>query len=262
MMPENERQKYLLYSHLRQFDYKVQQAQRIANQGFEAMDRPCASMSFGKDSTVMIHLLWQHNPELPVMYVNCGRWDEWPDTPRVKQEFLARFPDSFFIELQGPGIMEAYIQAGEMYIQDEEISPAAKKAQRDYGDSLAEVLDGEAKKRGYDGSFIGCRKEESDNRRRLFAMRGPLYFAKTRGQWACHPLAFWSSQDIWAYIVKYNLPYNELYDLDPQGREMARNGAMFGTRSARYGRLVFLKKMYPNWFNHFAAQFPEVRSYI
>lgn len=209
----------------------------------------------------MIHLLWQMSPKLPVMYVNCGEWDEWPDTPRVKREFLSRFPGCNFVELQGPSIIEFYEQVG-LYIQDEEDNPQARKAQREYGDSLADVLDGEARKRRFDGAFIGCRKKESDNRQRLFAMRGPLYFAKTRGMWACHPLAFWTARDVWAYIVKYDLPYNELYDLDPQGRELARNGAMFGTRSARYGRLAMMHQMYPDWFNRFAAQFPEVRSYI
>ena len=260
MIPENELELYSLHSQISAFQSRIRSAEHIINDGRAAMQCPYASMSFGKDSTVMIHMLLSLIPDLTVMYVNCGRWDEWPDTPRVKREFLGRFPCEF-IELSGPSIMEFYRKAG-FYIQDEEISPDAKWAQQEYGDSLAIILDNEAHKRGFDGSFIGCRKEESDNRRRLFAMRGPLYFAKTRNLWACHPLAFWSGRDIWAYIVQHDLPYNELYDLDPQGRELARNGAMIGTRSARYGRLIFLKRMYPDWFNRFAAEFPEVRGFI
>lgn len=208
----------------------------------------------------MVHLLLSLEPSLPVMYVNCGEWDEWPDTLRVKREFLARFPCEF-IELSGPSIIEFYREAG-LYIQDEEIDRAARQAQRRYGESLGVALDDEAIRRGFDGAFIGLRKEESNNRARLFAMRGSLYYAETRKLWACHPLVYWSARDVWAYIVKYDLPYNELYDLAPQGREMARNGAMLGTRSARYGRLTQIKRMYPEWFNRFAAEFPEVRSYV
>jgi hypothetical protein len=37
---------------------------------------------------------------------------------------------------------------------------------------------------------------------------------------------------------------------------------MIGTRSARYGRLTQIKRMYPEWFNRFAAEFPEVRCYV
>ena len=123
-------------------------------------------------------------------------------------------------------------------------------------------MDSEAIRRGFDGAFIGVRREESNNRQRLFAMRGVLYYADTRKLWACYPLAHWTARDVWAYTVIHKLPYNELYDLAPEGRERARNGAMFGTRSARYGRLKFLQQVYPDWFNRFAAEFPEVRSYV
>jgi phosphoadenosine phosphosulfate reductase len=100
-------------------------------------------------------------------------------------------------------------------------------------------------------------------------MRGPLYFAETRGLWACYPLAWWSARDVWAYLVQHDLPYNELYDIDPRGREVARNGAMFGGTQQTYagqpaymGRLAYIKRIYPDWFNRFAAEFPEVRCYV
>jgi phosphoadenosine phosphosulfate reductase len=220
------------------------------------MSQPYTSMSFGKDSTVMVHLLIKCcGLDIPVFYVDCGKWDEWPDTPRVKQEFL-EIVSCDFTELSGPSIMSAYLQSG-FYIQDEEGFAEGRKAQRDYGKSLESILDTEAKRRGLNGAFIGIRKEESNNRRRLFVMRGELYFAKTRQMWACHPLMNWSSKDIWAYIVKYDLPYNELYDLDPRGRELARNGAMFGSRSARYGRMAFMRQMYPDLWNEFLTHLPE-----
>lgn len=259
-MNDRERMIYELHAKTRGFKYRVEQARQIAQRGFAAMRYPYASLSFGKDSTAMVHLLLSIEPNLPIMYVNCGEWDEWPDTPRVKREFLARFPCNF-VELQGPSIMVAYQIAG-FYVQDEENTSLAIKLQRAYSRSLGELLDMAARWHGFDGSFIGIRKAESNNRQRLFAMRGELYYAKTRKLWACHPLMHWSARDVWAYIVVNELPYNELYDLDPRGREEARNGAMFGTRSSRYGRMAFLHQMYPDWFNRFAAEFPEARSYV
>lgn len=259
-MNESESTVYSLWAKTKEFQWKIVQARRIAERGFDTMYPSFASLSFGKDSMAMVHLLLAMKPDLPVMYVNCGKWDEWPDTSRVKAEFLAQFSCDF-TELRGPSVIEGYREA-ELFIQDEADSKEARKAQHDYGKSLGEILDAEARRRRYHGAFIGVRKDESNNRSRLFAMRGPLYYAETRGLWACHPLAYWSARDVWAYIVECNLPYNELYDLDPRGREKARNGAMFGTRSARYGRLVFLRQMYPDWFNRFAAEFPGVRNYV
>ena len=260
-MKSSERLVYELHSQTHEFLHRVQSGLKIISDGLNAMQRPYASVSFGKDSLVMAHLLLSVAPALPMLYVNCGEWDEWPDTLRVKTEFISRFPCQL-IELVGHSIVSAYIQAERIYIQDEEITSTARKAQHDYSSSLGKILDEEAKSRGFDGAFMGLRKEESNNRARLFAMRGPLYHSSTRDLWACHPLAWWTGRDVWAYIIKYNLPYNELYDLDPRGREKARNGAMFGTRSARHGRLVFLQRMYPEWFNRFAAEFPEVRCYV
>ena len=257
-MESRERKLYELHAQTCEFSRRIENSERIILAAFDEMQSPYISVSWGKDSTVMAHLMLGY--KLPMMYVNCGEWDEWPDTPRVKREFCKRF-NVDIIELQAQSIVQAYLEAG-MYIQDEENTPDARHAQHDYSKSLGEALDKEALAHGFDGSFIGIRKEESDNRQRLFAMRGALYFAKTRGLWACHPLMHWTGRDVWAYTVKHDLPYNELYDLDPRGRELARNGAMFGTRSARYGRLVFLKKMYPDWFNRFAEKFPEVRRYV
>lgn len=260
-MNEQEREIYSLYSRLNSHKWQIVKSLRVIERGLEKMKSPYISMSFGKDSIAMSHLIWSHYPEIPMMYVNCGEFDEWPDTERVKNDFLALFPGCVFVELSAPSIWQFYKSVG-FYIQDEETTKEARQAQRNYSASLGKALDAEAKRRGYDGSFIGLRREESDNRDRLFSMRGNLYYAKTRGEWACHPLEKWTSKDVWAYIVKNNLPYNELYDLAPEGRELARNGAMFGTRSARYGRLVFFKRVYPDLFNKFAADFPEVRAYV
>jgi len=260
-MRDVERKRYELHARTAEFAARVKSAETILANGLAVMKRPYISLSFGKDSMVMAHFILSRQPDIPVVYVNCGEWDEWPDTPRVKQAFLQRFPSCHFIELHGPSIMEAFMRAG-WYVQDEEDNATARKAQHDYGKSLGDVLNAEAKRRGYDGAFIGIRKEESRNRLRLFRMRGSLYFAEMRGMWACHPLMHWTGCDVWAYICSHNLPYNELYDLDPRGREMARNGAMFGSRSARYGRLVFLQKMYPDWFNRFVSRFPEVRRFL
>jgi hypothetical protein len=54
------------------------------------------------------------------------------------------------------------------------------------------------------------------------------------------------------------LPYNDLYDRHPRGRELARNGAMIGTRGASFGRLTWLKQMYPDWWSRFTQEFPEI----
>lgn len=260
-MDRDETMVYSLHAKLDAHRRQMARSLDVMRRGLDAMGKPYISMSFGKDSLVMAHLIWTHHPEIPMLYVNCGEYDEWPDTARVRREFLALFPGCDFTELSGPSVWSFYQRVG-FYVQDEETTPQARQAQREYSDSLGKVLGGEARRRGFDGAFIGLRRDESYNRERLFRMRGNLYYAETRGEWACCPLERWTGRDVWAYIVAHDLPYNELYDLAPEGRELARNGAMFGSRSARYGRLVFIKRMYPDLFNRFAGAYPEVRAYV
>jgi phosphoadenosine phosphosulfate reductase len=259
-MTTEERAFYLLHSQLPEYRYALKSAGTIIEEGLSEMKQPYISMSFGKDSIVMAHLLLSLDTTLPLVYVDCGKWDEWPDTPRVKREFLNRFPCNL-TEVAAPSIISAF-RSGGFFVQEEEETPAMRKAHVSYNRAFGKALDQTAYQRGYDGAFIGLRAEESNNRRRLAAMRGSFYFVKTRRLWACYPLMYWTGKDVWAHIVQHELPYNELYDRDPVGRERARNGAMFGTRSARYGRILRIMKMYPNRFNQFIREFPEARAFL
>ena len=258
MTPE-ERKRYLLHAY-KYLPSKIEDATRIINDGINAMQSPILSISFGKDSVVMANLILTRYPQSPLVYVNCGLGDEWPDTERVKQEWLARW-NCDFTELEGPSILEYFEQSG-LFLQDEEPDATKRKAEKQYSHSLGTILDNYSHRNGFDGSFIGLRREESRNRDRLFQMRGSLYYAKGRRLWVSCPLENWTGADIWAYIVFNNLPYNELYDLSPVSRESARNGAMFGTRGFRYGRLGLLKQMYPSEFNQLATKYPEIRRYL
>lgn len=206
----------------------------------------------------MAHLLLDNvDRELPLIYVDCGEFDEWPDTPRVRDQFVLKTQCNL-IEISGPSILEYYRRAGSAYTQDAEETVEQRRIQRQYAASLEKLIVDYARSKEMTGGYIGMRREESRNRSRLFAMRGPIYYSQGREMWTCCPLANWSGKDIWAYIITHDLAYNELYDLHPLGRERARNGAMIGTRSEKHGRLTFLRQMYPDWWSRFVFEFPDI----
>lgn len=238
---------------------KNNQALRFVLEMLDNCKSPYISLSFGKDSIPMADLILTNYPDTPVIYCYCGEFDEWPDTERVKRKFLDIHQNCNFHQVNGPSIIEFYKRLGYVYIQDLETNPEAAKIQREYGASLEKAVVSKARELGCDGAFIGMRKNESINRARLFAMRSEVYFTESRQMWTCCPIAQWSARDVWAYIVQKNLPWNELYDKHPEGREKARNGAMFGTRSDTFtGRLSMMRRMYPEWWNRFLQQFPEI----
>lgn len=57
-----------------------------------------------------------------------------------------------------------------------------------------------------DTVYVGVRASESSNRKKL----GPVTFYK--GKNMIRPIFNWTDEEIWSYIIKNNLPYNELYD--------------------------------------------------
>ena len=256
-------EKYLLHAKLNIFQEKVRLT-RDFMVGCEAQYGPLAlSVSWGKDSLVMAHLA--RDLSLPYVWLSCGEFDDWPDTEEVAERFCKRWP----VKVHKVGCMsvaECYRTAGRFYVFAE--TQEQKKADRLYSDSFIETITGTIRDMGCKGSFIGLRAEESRGRLRLLRFRGRLLYSKTHRLWECFPLAWWTGRDIWAYIFAYDIPYSEMYDLYPD-REKARNGAMFaatipniGGMDTYFGQFALLKRHYPELFNRFAAEFPEVRCYV
>jgi len=117
----------------------------------------------------------------------------------------------------------------------------------------------------FDGVFLGLRDEESHGRRKLSKIRGQLFWQKRDGLWECLPVARLIYLDVWAYIVESDVDYCAVYDkqmelgLDP---EDCRLSYWAGETKQRWGRWAILKRGWPELFNRFAAEFPEVRGYV
>jgi len=78
-------------------------------------------------------------------------------------------------------------------------------------------------------------------------------------------VAWWSTLDIWAYIFSRNLPYNHAYNkMDEMGIDLERQriGPFAVERVLGYGQLQILKRGWPDLYNQFVAQYPEMRAYV
>ena len=66
--------------------------------------------------------------------------------------------------------------------------------------------------------FVGIRTGESLNRWRTIAGHGTKFEGRNwtnytgETTWNIYPIYDWTTQDIWTYNGKYNMPYNRLYD--------------------------------------------------
>ena len=61
---------------------------------------------------------------------------------------------------------------------------------------------------GVDAWISGLRREQSPTR----AGTPKLHWDERHGLWKANPLADWSERDVWAYIARHDVPYNDLHD--------------------------------------------------
>jgi len=256
---------YLLYSRLERHQNVLTRSKKLIETVVAECQRPYVAASFGKDSLCLLHMAAGIKPYIDAIYVRCGEFDDWPDIDRVIDEFVARYPVTLH-ETKAMSIVECYRKVGQFYIYPD--TPEKKRADAEYARSFMNAIKTKAQGLGCDCALVGLRKEESKRRRILLNTRGNDMYAKSNRIREVFPLSDWTGRDVWAYIYANDIPYPNLYDLSDD-RERARNGAMFAANIQRRGaelhyagQLALLKKMYPDLFARFAAEFPDVRLYV
>jgi len=265
------RKEDLAYAFLDVFLNRVLEAKTVISQALAKMRKPYVACSWGKDSTVLLHLLLQFKPNITVVFINQGHncpmikkygvaCGEWPDTYRIRDQLVKQW-NLNLIELRPPCVCRLQRKHGVPYVGYGDWQEIDRKIYQELiWDPIKELI----KREHFDGCFLALREWESKTRHMMLRHHGPLFFAKRWGLLECNPLANWTGQDIWAYIAKHKLPYNTIYDkeLGEWTRENIRNSPWMTTyQNIHKGELTWLKKFYPGYWNMFRQEFPAVKTY-
>lgn len=219
------------------------------------------STSWGKDSVSMLHLAAQINPNLKIInarYPNPA--ERFNDMDRIRDLVLSRDDMSGVIyrEVDTPGEWEMYERAGGFA---EALNKEQKAAAKWWKDNFTENMGAAMKELGCNGVFLGLRAEESHARRMNVFVHGDDYQRKDGLQVAL-PIAHWTGRQVWAYLIKHDLPWLKIYDTAFCGRERARSGFVFATGGAsairRHGVWDDWKRTYPVEFTAWLQRFPEL----
>lgn len=195
--------------------------------------RTYVGFSAGKDSAVIAHACARVWPSVPIAMVDPGvptHWleeerQEWVDYAATQGWRLEIFPWDKWGDL---GIATA--------------KDAASHADAAHRSMFADLYDWAAAE-GRDHYVMGLRADESRGRK-LRARRYGLCHEHANGRTSHTPIAWWSTDDVWCYIIKHGLPWLTIYDhLGPD----ARNG-LIGRNGLQNGRLAYLRKYYPAAF--------------
>jgi phosphoadenosine phosphosulfate reductase len=142
--------------------------------------------SFQKEESVLAHMLSEVEPRAKLFTIDTGVL--FPETLATWKRFEERFPT---LEIE---VIDA-ISAGAPWTRSNCCGQAKV-------DALEQAL------HGAQAWITGIRREQATTR----SAAAKLEPDEKRGIWKVNPLADWSEKDVWAYILRHELPYNPLHD--------------------------------------------------
>lgn len=152
--------------------------------------------NFGAEGVVLIDHLARVAPQTPIIYLNTGF--QFAATDDLKERLRDRYKLNI-IEAQATISVEeqAEIHGDRLYERDSNLCCRIRKVE-----PLQESL------KGYKAWIAALRRDQSPTRANIKIVEWNARNEMTK----IHPLATWTRSRVWNYILKNNLPYNQLYD--------------------------------------------------
>jgi phosphoadenosine phosphosulfate reductase len=163
-------------------------------------DRMIMSTSFGIQAAVMLHLVTQVVPDIPIVWVDTGYLPA--ETYRFAEELTEKLQLNLKIYQSplSPARMEAIqgklwekndIEAFNLYDYIRKVEPMQR--------ALKEL--------NATAWLAGLRSDQTQHRKTLRKV------ALQEGVYKIHPILNWHSRDIYNYLTTYDLPYHPFFDL-------------------------------------------------
>lgn len=261
-------------------DDKISYAHDVIERALGKCSQPCLAFSAGKDSTVLLHLLRQHVPDILTIYGNttiefpeCVKFARWLRDEWELNYHEARSDVTFWwvVEEYGWPLMGktfgvggvAHKSSREQFFDDlamrgELTGQYAIQAEVPISSACCTFLKERPSQKlqrelGVDLVFLGIMASESRQRHFNYLRYGELYYPKSQKVWKAHPMAIWTDEDVWAYIRRFDVPYATLYDMgyhdEATGEWIShkRNGCMFCGMDIqfRHNHLSIMRRTHP-----------------
>lgn len=189
-------------------------------------------VSWGKDSVVVADLALRVDPSLRLVHIHTGR--NTPLGALVEDAFLSERPHCTYAVV--------------------DMSPA-KVGAKPHADMRTDWRDyegfKEASKLYGSRRITGVRADESSLRKLSVRVHGA-----STGK-SCRPLAYWSGQDIWAYMHLRELPSHPVYAMTRGGtydRDRIRVGNLGGDMGSGHGRKEWELHYFPEEYRRCKTQ--------
>jgi phosphoadenosine phosphosulfate reductase len=173
-----------------------------ARESIERYLRPdahaCFTCSFQAEDMVVVHLLRELRPDIPVLFLETGY--HFAEVYRYRDEMTARYGLNLVNVLPQKTVAEQEAQFGLLY-----------QSQPDQCCKLRKVGPLFAALENYDVWFTGLRRVQSPTRANLQVEdRFPLPSGKQLLK--ISPLAHWSDKEVWTFAREHDIPLLPLYE--------------------------------------------------
>ncbi|MBL4828053.1 MAG: phosphoadenosine phosphosulfate reductase family protein [Spongiibacteraceae bacterium] len=167
----------------------------IARWAMDLGKRAIATTSFAPNSAVMLHLLTETDPNIPIIWVDSGY--NVPDTYRVAEQLMAQLKPNMHIYIPEMTAERRNAILGGIPHPDDDPQVHDEFTRQVKLDPFKRALDDLQP----EVWVSGIRREETDFRKTL-----DIVSIDNRGILKVAPLFYWSEQDVLAYMTLHQLP--------------------------------------------------------
>lgn len=234
-----------------EFARRLKQAARFVHEGLALSDSPYVSVSGGKDSIAMLGVAATSARKQGRELV---AWAHVSD---------ASFPGTVETITEACRIMDVRLVMDESPVSAWDVvgtQSATKFGKQGY---FFGAIERWLAASACDLAFVGVRAAESGRRNKAARAHGHLFRTTVPAPHRqCHPLQWWSIEDVAAAIHLYGLPIHPIYRKRPVADMPIRLGYITSLDLVEMGSATFLRSNYPAHFARLAEIRPEIRRYV
>lgn len=159
--------------------------------------RMVMTTAFGMEGCALIDMFAKHQARLTVVYLDTCFF--FPETHALRDRLIERYPTVTFVN-RGADLtpeQQAEVYGHELWKVNPDLCCKLRKV-----DPMADVM------RDVDVWITGLRRSQSATRANLRAVEWDWKFQVLK----VSPLANWDRQQVWAYVLGNQVPYNELHE--------------------------------------------------
>ena len=177
---------------------KISAARQLITAELAKNRAACITSSFQAECVVLVHLLKEQRPDIPVLFLETGY--HFPETLEYRDQMTRDW-----------NLNLVNLEAKQSVKEQESLFGILNQTEPSKCCGLRKVEPLFAGLANYDTWFTALRREQSPTRANLHEVE-PFKLPAGKTLEKVSPLAGWTNRDVWQYLSRYDIPALSLYD--------------------------------------------------